>query len=74
MMKNINRQIQEVCKLTPHDLAFGIGRKVNNEEWAQLIEDTKNDTFTDAETVMKRIDIALEKGKGKGNKIAKSKI
>ena len=53
-------------------LAFGIGRKVTNEKWAQLIEETKDDIFTDAETVMKRIDIALENAKV--NKIAKSKI
>ena len=72
MMKNIAKEKQEVRKLTPHDLAFGIGRKVTNEEWAKLIEDTKDDTFTDAETVMKRIDIALEKAKI--NKIAKSKV
>lgn len=71
-MKNVVKEKQEVRKLTPHDLAFGIGRKVTNEEWAQLIEDTKDDTFTDAEIVMKRIDVALEKAKK--DRIAKSKV
>lgn len=72
MMNNLVKTKQEVRKLTPHDLAFGIGRKVTDEEWKQLIEDTKDDTFTDAETVMKRIDIALEKAKE--NRIAKPKV
>jgi hypothetical protein len=62
-MKNIVKEKQKVRKLTPHDLAFGISRKVTDEEWEQLIEDTKDDTFSDAEIVLKRIDIALEKAK-----------
>ena len=63
---------QEARKLTPHDLAFGIGRKATDEELELLMEDMENETFTDSVTVMKRISKKLQKkNQVKG---AKSKV
>jgi len=61
MMKNIAKQKQEVRKLTPHDLAFGIGRKATDEELDLMLEEMENETFADAEDVMKKISKNLEK-------------
>jgi hypothetical protein len=58
-----NKLASDVRKLTPHDLAFGIGRKATSEELDLLIEDLDNETFSDAETVMKRISRNIEKKK-----------
>lgn len=56
-MSAIKNTIKEpVRKLTPHDLAFGIGRKFTDEELELLLEETKDETYSDAETVSKRID------------------
>ena len=52
MMKNIAKQKQEVRKLTPHDLAFGIGRKATDEELDLMLEEMENETFADAEDVI----------------------
>jgi len=56
-----NNNKQEVRKLTPHDLAFGIGRPATIEELDLLMEDMENETFTEATTVMKRISKNLQK-------------
>jgi len=33
--------MEKFRKLTPHDLAFGIGRKVTDEEWRELLSRPK---------------------------------
>ena len=61
MKSKTNNNKQEVRKLTPHDLAFGIGRPATIAELDLLMEDMENETFTEATTVMKRISKNLQK-------------
>ena len=55
----------EKGRLTPHDLAFGIGRKATKEEWKGLFERTKNDKGVDIETARKRSKEKLEASRNK---------
>ena len=63
---------EPVRKLTAHDLAFGIGRKITDEEWELLYEETKDDIYTDSDIVMKRI--SKELAKVNKSKIVTSKV
>lgn len=72
-MSSTKNTIKEpVRKLTAHDLAFGIGRKFTNEELELLLEETKDESYSDADIVMKRI--SKELAKVNKIKIAKNKI
>ena len=47
-------------KLTPHDLAFGIGRKATDEELRELLSRSKSGETLDADEVVALINKRLE--------------
>ena len=65
-----NTIIEPVRKITSHDLAFGIGRKITDEEWELLYEETKDDSYINEETVSKNIDKEIAKYHKKKKEIA----
>jgi hypothetical protein len=60
-MKSTIKGKQEVRKLTPHDLAFGIGRKATDEELELLMEETKDEPFYTIDEVNSYIEKNLKK-------------
>jgi hypothetical protein len=45
MASTKNKIKEPMRKITAHDLAFGIGRKITDEEWELLYEETKDDIY-----------------------------
>lgn len=65
---------QEVRKLTPHDLAFGIGRKATDDELELLFEDMENEEFYSVDEVKKYIETNLKKQQHINKKNATTKV
>lgn len=74
MKSDVNRNKEEVRKLTSHDLAFGIGRKATDEELQLLFEETKDEKYYNVDEVKTFIDKNLKKQQEKANKNAASKV
>ncbi|QQR97735.1 MAG: hypothetical protein IPK18_12995 [Sphingobacteriales bacterium] len=74
MKSNANKNKQEVRKLTPHDLAFGIGRKATEEELELLMEDMENEEFYSVDEVKKYIETNLKKQQQINKKNATTKV
>jgi hypothetical protein len=51
--------MEKFRKLTPHDLAFGIGRKATDEELRELVSKPKTGKSIDAMEVLERINRRL---------------
>ncbi len=51
--------MEKFRKLTPHDLAFGIGRKATDEELRELVSRPKTGDRIDATEVLERINKGL---------------
>ena len=44
--------MEQFRKLTPHDLAFGIGRKATDEELREMLERTRNEKIIPADEAL----------------------
>lgn len=53
--------MEKFRKLTPHDLAFGIGRKATDEELRELLSRADRTQGKDAMQVLEEINAKLEK-------------
>ncbi|MCB0507264.1 MAG: hypothetical protein KDD21_03075 [Bacteroidetes bacterium] len=60
MKSNTNKGKQNIRKLTPHDLAFGIGRKATDEELQLLLEETKDEEYYSVDEVKTHIEKKLK--------------
>ena len=74
MSASKNKNTEAPHKLTIQDLAFGIGRKVTDEEWELHLKETENEEYyTEAQVssyISKQLKKQCEKAnKGVGNKI-----
>ncbi|MCB9034827.1 MAG: hypothetical protein H6553_13395 [Chitinophagales bacterium] len=74
MKSAIKNKNQELKKLTPHDLAFGIGRVATEEELELLMEETKEEVFYSIEDVKTYIEANLKKQQQANKKDATTKI
>ena len=52
--------MEKFRKLTPHDLAFGIGRKATKEELEELLSRPDNGEYKSAEQILEEITKRLE--------------
>ncbi len=76
MSSSKNKQTEPPRKLTIQDLAFGIGRKVTDEEWELHLKDTADEEgiYYSDEQVANFVSKQLKKQREKINKSVGSKV